>query len=48
MNWDRNYWQPEVNWGTRDKLPEYHSSYSNIRHTWGEYPNSGPYAGKNY
>ncbi len=46
MNWDRDRWTPESSQGTQDRAFGENYIYSNVRHTWGEYPNTGPFGGK--
>lgn len=46
MNWDRHNWTPEISHGLRDKEFGYNYTFSNIRHTWLETMNSGPFASK--
>ncbi len=47
MNWDRSRWSPEASQGQMDMPFGENYIYSNIRHTWGETLNSGPFASKN-
>jgi hypothetical protein len=45
MNWARNDWTPNESHGLRDT--QHFSTnhlFSNIRHTWGEYPGSAPFS----
>jgi hypothetical protein len=46
MNWDRNVWTPEETHSPMNVSLKEAFVFSNIRHTWGEWPSSGPYSGK--
>ena len=45
MNWDRDSWTPEASHSSNNGTLVEAFRFSNIRHTWGESPNPGPYSG---
>jgi hypothetical protein len=47
MNWDRQSWTPSKSNGIIGRDLDENFTFSNIRTTHTEVPNSGPYSGKN-